>query len=253
MEIVPTTGADESVTYTVNLTDVASKAALDAEIAARKAVDGQNGDTYVANTGANYISEATSLNDADVKLDTAIKAVADRSVVESGSVENYVSLDVATDATGKTTIKIDDTALKTAIEAMDFAVVSGTGAAIVAVSETDGVVSAATGNVDTDHVVLASALTGTSVSQAAGTNESTVLQRIVDALDNAVAGSYTGVTSADKSITITEPNENGQDLSVNVKTLDLADVQAGQTTEIQKDNTTGALYGVMYWIDEETA
>ena len=50
------------------------KAALDAEIAARKAVDGQNGDTYAANSNANYISEATSLNDADVKLDAAIKA-----------------------------------------------------------------------------------------------------------------------------------------------------------------------------------
>ena len=69
-----TSETDGSVTYTVNLTDVASKAALDAEIAARKAVDGQNGDTYAANSNANYISEATSLNDADVKLDAAIKA-----------------------------------------------------------------------------------------------------------------------------------------------------------------------------------
>ena len=69
-----TSATDGSVTYTVSLTDVASKAALDAEIAARKAVDGQNGDTYAANSNANYISEATSLNDADVKLDAAIKA-----------------------------------------------------------------------------------------------------------------------------------------------------------------------------------
>jgi len=75
MTIVPTTGDDSSVTYTVNLTDVASKAALDAEIAARKAVDGQNGDTYAANAGTNFISDATSLNDADVKLDTAIKTL----------------------------------------------------------------------------------------------------------------------------------------------------------------------------------
>ena len=77
MTIVPTTGDDSSVTYTVNLTDVASKTALDAEIAARKAVDGQNGDTYAANSSANYISGATSLNDADVKLDAAIKDIAD--------------------------------------------------------------------------------------------------------------------------------------------------------------------------------
>ena len=72
------TGADGSVTYTIGESDIASKTALDAEIAARKAVDGQNGQTYVANAGTNYISAATSLNDADIKLDTAIKAVSDK-------------------------------------------------------------------------------------------------------------------------------------------------------------------------------
>lgn len=72
MTIVPTTGVDESVTYTVNLTDVASKAALDAEIAARKAVDGQTGQTYAANKDANYINAVTSLNAADVQLDAIL-------------------------------------------------------------------------------------------------------------------------------------------------------------------------------------
>ena len=75
MTIVSATGADSSVTYTINLTDVASATALTAEIAARKAVDGQNGDTYAANANTNFISGATSLNDADVKLDAAIKAL----------------------------------------------------------------------------------------------------------------------------------------------------------------------------------
>ena len=76
MTIASTTSeTDGSVTYTVNLTDVASKAALDAEIAARKTVDGQNGDTYAANTNTNFITGATSLNDADVKLDAAIKTL----------------------------------------------------------------------------------------------------------------------------------------------------------------------------------
>lgn len=55
----------------------AEKTALDAEIKARKAVDGQNGDTYAANTNVNYIGNATSLNDADVKLDAALKKVDD--------------------------------------------------------------------------------------------------------------------------------------------------------------------------------
>lgn len=68
---------DGHVTYTVNLSDVASASGLAAEVAARKAVDGQTGQTYAANTGATYISGATSLNDADVKLDSALKTVDD--------------------------------------------------------------------------------------------------------------------------------------------------------------------------------
>ena len=86
LEIVPLRETDNSVTYTISLTDVASKSALDAEIAARKAVDGQTGQTYAANTSANYISAATSLNDADVKLDTALKAVEDA----AGNVQDEV-------------------------------------------------------------------------------------------------------------------------------------------------------------------
>lgn len=65
------------VTYTVNETNIADADDLTAEIAARKAVDGQSGDTYAANSNANYISVATSLNSADVLLDTALKAADD--------------------------------------------------------------------------------------------------------------------------------------------------------------------------------
>ncbi len=50
---------------------------LSHEITARKAVDGQNGQTYAKNTGTNYIANATSLNDADIKLDAALKTVDD--------------------------------------------------------------------------------------------------------------------------------------------------------------------------------
>ena len=101
LEIVPTTSlTDGSVTYTINLTDVASDSALTAEIAARKAVDGQNGDTYAANSNTNYISGATSLNDADVKLDAAIKALEGAAQTEIDAIEAAVGL--GTDGTHQT-------------------------------------------------------------------------------------------------------------------------------------------------------
>lgn len=61
------------VTITEN--DIASANALTAEVTARKAVSGQEGATYSANSTANYINTAASLNDADVKLDAAVKNV----------------------------------------------------------------------------------------------------------------------------------------------------------------------------------
>ena len=76
MSIAETTGASGQKIYTISLSDVASKAALDNEISYRKAIDGINGDTYTANT-SNYINNATSLNDADVKLDAQAKVNAD--------------------------------------------------------------------------------------------------------------------------------------------------------------------------------
>ena len=86
------TAADGSVTYTIGENDIASDTALSAEIAARKAVDGQEGQTYVANTGTNYIAGATSLNDADKKLDAALKAEVDRAKLAETSIDSVVGL-----------------------------------------------------------------------------------------------------------------------------------------------------------------
>lgn len=101
MEITSATSeTDGSTTYTINLTDVASKAALDAEIAARKAVDGQSGQTYAANSGTNYISDANSLNNADVKLDAALKAEETRAESAETAIDTAVGLTKA--ASGET-------------------------------------------------------------------------------------------------------------------------------------------------------
>ena len=77
---------------TVAESDIASDTDLKAEIAARKAVDGQSGQTYAANTSTNYISAAASLNDADVKLDAALKTEANRAVAAEDKIEASVGL-----------------------------------------------------------------------------------------------------------------------------------------------------------------
>ena len=90
VQVVEEDGLINSVTVTES--DIASAAALTAEITARKAVDGQTGDTYAANAGTNYISGATSLNDADVKLDAALKVEADRAKAAEQEIANKVGL-----------------------------------------------------------------------------------------------------------------------------------------------------------------
>ena len=97
-----TSETDGSTTYTINLTDVASKTDLNAEIAARKAVDGQDGQTYAANANTNYISGATSLNDADVKLDAAIKAEETRANSAETAIDSVVGLTKAASGEGRT-------------------------------------------------------------------------------------------------------------------------------------------------------
>ena len=62
---------------TIQENDIASASVLTAEIEHRKAVDGVQGDAYTANTSMNYISGATSLKDADEKLDGALKSLND--------------------------------------------------------------------------------------------------------------------------------------------------------------------------------
>lgn len=96
------------VTYTVNETNIANADDLSAEITARKAVDGQSGDTYTANSGVNYISGATSLNNADVQLDAALKTVDDAMLT---NINGSNAIDVTTKASKQQTVslKLDTT------------------------------------------------------------------------------------------------------------------------------------------------
>ena len=92
IDVTLETATDGHAIYTVASVDTASAKDLTAEIAARKAVDGQDGQTYAANTATNYIKAATSLNDADVKLDSALKTEADRATTAEDKIEASVGL-----------------------------------------------------------------------------------------------------------------------------------------------------------------
>lgn len=70
----------------------AKKAGTDAK-ADLTAISGQSTNAYVANDSANYIADATSLNDADVKLDAQVKKNADAVVaLKGGASTDYDTL-----------------------------------------------------------------------------------------------------------------------------------------------------------------
>lgn len=106
---VKVTEVDGKITAVSVSTDTtASKEDLDTEIAARKAVDGQSGQTYVANSSATYISDATSLNDADVKLDAALKT-ADDAMLTGVTGSNAITVSDKADKNQTISLKLDAT------------------------------------------------------------------------------------------------------------------------------------------------
>lgn len=102
------TETDGHVVYTIGSADVASADSITAETETRKTIEGQSGNTYTANTGATYISGATSLNDADVKLDEAIKNLSS-SVGKATILEgNGISVDNTPTNGTKVSVKLDN-------------------------------------------------------------------------------------------------------------------------------------------------
>lgn len=99
---------DGHVVYAIGSDNIASADSITTETATRKAIEGQSGNTYTANTGATYISGAISMNDADVKLDEAIKNLSS-SVGKATILEgNGISVDnTPTDGT-KVSVKLDN-------------------------------------------------------------------------------------------------------------------------------------------------
>ena len=102
------TETDGHVVYTIGSDNIASADSITAETATRKTIEGQSGDTYTANTGATYISGATSLNDADVKLDEAIKNLSSSVGKATILAGNGISVDNTPTNGTKVSVKLDD-------------------------------------------------------------------------------------------------------------------------------------------------
>lgn len=102
------TETDGHVVYTIGSVNIASADSITAETETRKAIEGQSGDTYTANTGATYISGATSLNDADVKLDEAIKNLSSSVGKATILAGNGISVDNTPTNGTKVSVKLDN-------------------------------------------------------------------------------------------------------------------------------------------------
>ena len=104
VQVIEDNGKITAVNITADST--ANKDVLDAEIAARKAVDGQKGQTYAANSSSNYINNATSLNDADVKLDAALKT-ADDAMLTGVTGSDAITVSAKTNKNQTISLKLD--------------------------------------------------------------------------------------------------------------------------------------------------
>ena len=170
VQTIQTNGKLSSILVTQ--TDIASANALNAEVAARKSVDGQTGQTYTQNTNAKIISGAVSLNNADVLLNNALVAeTTARKAVDGQTGQTYVAnsgykyLSAATSLnnadvllnnaiTAETSNRA--TAITNAINALD-ATVSGNGTHVdVTVTQTNGKITNVT--VAESDIASASAL-----------------------------------------------------------------------------------------------
>ena len=102
------TETDGHVVYTIGSANIASADSITAETETRKTIEGQSGNTYTANTGATYISGAISLNDADVKLDEAIKNLSSSVGKATILAGNGISVDNTPTNGTKVSVKLDN-------------------------------------------------------------------------------------------------------------------------------------------------
>ena len=122
-EVARATAAEAALTSNLN-TEISDRTTADNVLGARidavNTAAGISGDTYAANGSANFIGEATSLVDADNKLDTALKTYQDDVVsTDTGKGTNLVGFEGYTEADTNIispTIEINAGSVKSAID-----------------------------------------------------------------------------------------------------------------------------------------
>ena len=205
---------------------------------------GLNADgTYTANTNANYIADATSLKDADDKLDAKIKNVED-SLFNVTDFKYYVdgttpvttSLRTITDANNNLNVVVDVTdtvsisnplTTKTYVDnkvaALDgsAAIASKSGAVVTikaGITETDGVVS---NNSGTDIVLEEVATTGAaadvSIADANSKFTATTVEGALEELKDAITSTTVSVASNEKIISKSSSNELSSTLTIAIE------------------------------------
>lgn len=171
--------------------------ALNTEIEARKAIDGQSGQTYLANDATNYISKVTDLNDADVKLDTALKSEADRAIKQENIIESSIGLSddgSHVDTTGNYTSAA--TTISGEIASLDTQLKTTT-------DDLATEINRATSQENTIEASIGLSETGTHVPTSGNyTNGATTITGEIDALDSALK------TESDRAINQEDTIEN---------------------------------------------
>ena len=256
IDVTLETATDGHAIYTVASVDTASAKDLTAEIAARKAVDGQDGQTYAANTATNYIKAATSLNDADVKLDSALKTEADRATTAEDKIEASVGL--ATDGSHvKTSGNYTSTATTVVgeIAALDAQVKTNADAIKDLVEAKVSVVKDTTSEKYLD--VTANAANTVYTVKVSGIDDAiTTAINALDVTDAAVDSQYVSqVTETDGKIKVTRTDLTakvtkfttitGDDTTVEVNATNVQDAVASLAKNVKTNETA------LTWIDVE--
>lgn len=202
-------------------------------------------DVAVTGLGSAAYVDTTAFDAAN----TAANKIAEISGSTSGeSTNKYVTV-TTTQANGKVTgITVNDSALKEAITGITNDINTLSGAAVKVVNGK----RPKTGNEITltgVDIAVGSDVDGTGGTMTADSTVSTVLADIYTKLNKANADAYTGITAANKTVTVTETT-HGHSVAVNLKTLSDTEKASGLIQLVSADNGSG-IYGKLFFDGEE--